>query len=889
MKKSVRGVSLEIAPSRRPAAAKAKNGANLGSELKLWQAADDPPVCRFTDHREVILERASSLRQCAGARYCAELMIRESPASVSSRWRLLVSVLLLSFAVPARGRDPVLRALEPRGAPQGRAFTLILKGEGLTPGAEVITSIPGTFSRLAVRPEVAVPESELPFLVQLRQDAPVDLYPIRIRTEEGQSNVMLFTVGKFPEVVEAESLSKESHSNDSLATAQKVTPPITINGSLEGPDRDYYSFSAKAGERLVFEVEAGRAGSAIDPVIQVLDKSGRELATNDDAPGLGVDARVEVVFPKAGDYYVEVYDVKYSSQEQNFYRLTIAPYPYAQGIFPLGWQRDGTVEVTLVGGNLKAPVRVRPNLSVPAFVQFVPVSLPRGASLPFQFLVSDLPEIMEAAEAKSGSSNAACSPGCPLPASTVVNGRISRPGEVDRYRLRVSPGEHWVVQLEAADLGTSQLLAVLSVFDATTRRTLARAEPGGEENEENKGAPVIRKKVDPHLSFTVPEKVTEVIVAVQDILGRGGPDYGYRLLARQQPFDLSLEVLTPFVNIPAGGTAAVEVAVTRRGYKGPIRLTIPDLPEGIVLDGGNIPAEPFPPGGPNPGRLTLRAKPASKPQTFQMSVWGEAVSGETTFRTRADALGMITTVAGTDERPFTASWLSASLPVTVARRLPVSLEVPVHHLRFAQGSGTKIPWKLIAEGRMHAPFEVKMSGAYACGATFLRDLHAMPKPGRPEHPNEGVFEIVSSLATPAVTFDFVLNATIHEEGNVERTVTAPAITVEIAPLYTLRLVSGQVEIKRSGKFELSGVVRREPGFSGAIKVAAEGLPEHATCSDITISPDQTNFRLLCQADAEAKPGEFEFHLASSATVPGKENQDYRGPELKAQLRVLREM
>lgn len=873
----------EIAQRGRPAAARATLVANLGRELKLWQAAENPPVCLVKHHREAIPEPAPGLAQHVTARCRAQLMTPKSPAPGSPGGWLLVAAFLVVFAVPAWGRLPVLRTLEPRGAQQGRAFTLIVKGEGLTPGAPVITSIPGTFSRLAARPEVAAPESELPFLVQLRQDAPVGLYPIRIRTEEGLSNVLLFAVGKFPEVVEAESLSKESHNNDSLATAQKVIPPVTINGTLEGPDRDYYAFNAKAGERLVFEVEARRAGSGIDPVIRVLDRFGRELVMNDDAPGLGVDARAEVVFPKTSEYYVEVYDVKYSSQEQNFYRLTMASYPYAQGIFPLGWQRDGTVEVTLVGGNLKTPVRVRPNLAVPGPAQFVPVSLPSGASLPFQFRVSDLPEIMEPDEAKSGSNNAACSPECLLPASTVVNGRISRPGEVDKYRLRVSPTEHWAVQLEAADLGTSQLLAVLSVLDATTGKTLARAEAGGEES---KDAPLIRKEIDPHLSFAVPEKVTEVIVVVRDILGRGGADYGYRLLARQQPFDFSLQVLTPFLNIPAGGTAGVDVGVTRRGYKGPIRLTIPTLPEGVVLDGGNIPAEPSALVGPNPGHLTLTAKPTSKPQTFQVSVWGQAVSGQTMFRTRADALGMVTTVAGTDEGPFTAPWLGASLPVTVARRLPVSLEVPVRHLRFAQGSSTEIPWRLIADGQTRAPFQVKMSGAYPCGATFLRDLHALPKPGGSEHPNEGAFEIVTSLATPAVAFDFVLEATIHEEDNVERTVAAPAVTVEIVPLYMLSLVSEQVEVKRRGKFELSGTARREPGFSGAIGVRAEGLPEHVTCSDITVSPGETNFRIPCQADAEARLGEFEFHIVSSATVP--EKQGYRGPDLGAHLRILPE-
>jgi len=194
--------------------------------------------------------------------------------------------------------------------------------------------------------------------VQLKEQAPVGLYPIRVRTDEGLSNVLLFSVGRFPEMVESESLlpdlltkELEKDRNDTLAMAQKVAVPVTINGTLRGPDQDYYRFTAKAGERLVLEVEARRAGSAIDPVIRVLDATGRELASNNDAVGLGVDARVEVGFAKAGEYYAVVHDARFSDQEQNFYRLVIGAYRYAEGMFPLGGQRGGQVEVTLFGGN----------------------------------------------------------------------------------------------------------------------------------------------------------------------------------------------------------------------------------------------------------------------------------------------------------------------------------------------------------------------------------------------------------------------------------------------------------------------------------------------------------------------------------------------------------
>ena len=45
---------------------------------------------------------------------------------------------------------------------------------------------------------------------------------------------------------------------------------------------------------------------------------------------------MEVTFPKAGEYRVAVRDSKFSEQGQNFYRLKIAKYDFADCMFPLG-------------------------------------------------------------------------------------------------------------------------------------------------------------------------------------------------------------------------------------------------------------------------------------------------------------------------------------------------------------------------------------------------------------------------------------------------------------------------------------------------------------------------------------------------------------------------
>src|SRR5579863_4653146 len=418
------------------------------------------------------------------------------------RSRCVAPGLLLLLAViavrPLLAVEPYLKDCQPRGGQRGKVFTLTLKGEGLATGADLITTLPGTVSKLASPKDVETPGAALSYLIQLPQDAPAGVYPLRVRTPDGLSNVLIFTVSDLPEIAEKEP-------NDSIAQAQPLTVPTAVSGTLKGADQDFYSITTTAHQRLVIEVEARRIGSAIDPVVEVFDSSGRQIAENDDAPGLGVDSRLDLTFPRAGKYYVAVHDSKFSEQEENFYRLKIGAWAYADGIFPLGWQRGKSVAVTLFGGNLPKPVVVHPDLNVPAGRETVAVNLPGPGltgSLPFQFRVGDSPETLaEAGGVQAGE----------LAPSTVVNGRILKPSQVDRYKLKVAPGEKWILDLQAATLGTSRLYGSLAVYDAHGKKLEAKDVSGG---------------ADPKLAFTAPDKVNEVTLAVSDLRGQGGPAYG---------------------------------------------------------------------------------------------------------------------------------------------------------------------------------------------------------------------------------------------------------------------------------------------------------------------------------------------------------------------------
>jgi len=772
-------------------------------------------------------------------------------------------LMLMAWAAvcPLLAMGPVLNDLQPRGGQRGKTFTLTLKGEELAAGADLITSLPCTVTKLAPPRDAEMPGTELAYLIHLPDDAAVGAYPLRVRTADGLSNLQIFTVSDLPELTEKEP-------NDSIAEAQPVTLPVAISGNLKGPDQDYFSFAATARQRLVIEVEARRIGSAIDPAIEVFDSAGHLIAQNDDAPGLGVDSRLDMTFPKAGKYFVAVHDSKFSDQAENFYRLKIGSYAYAEGMYPLGWQRGKSVAVTLFGGNLPQPVVVHPNLDVPAGREFVAVNIPGPrpmGSLPFQFRVSDFPETLSGTKGLVEE----------LQPSTVVNGRILKPGEVDRYKLKVLPGEEWTLELDSATLGTSLLYGALTVTDTQGKKLEVKD---------------VSWEADPRIDFTVPDKVQEVTLAVSDIRGQDGPAYGYRLVARPEPGDYTLRLLTPYMNVPARGTAVLRVVAERHGYDGPIRLSIPNLPDDFIFAGGNIAdyhAETELKRQPTSvGYVTLTAKPDAKPRTVDLSVWGEGGTPGHPLRRRAVGPGLIFTVKGeeivnltgdpTPSRPAIYPWLGIELPVALGAPLPAELQVADRNVRAVQGMDFPLPYQVVKQGAGMVTGDVGgvFPGFKELGLKNRAALKGMDK---------GNMMVGSTLETPLVKFDFVPNVTLEVNGK-EETIVAPAVTIQLVRAYTLELKSPRVMLKSGGKVELAGVVHREPIFPGTVKISVGDPPDKVTCGPVEVPKGKSDFSLTCEAVSGVQEGEFEVHLVSTAMVPGgTDKREYTYPPVATQM------
>src|SRR5690242_17584188 len=132
----------------------------------------------------------SEVRKAAGETACA------TPITVALGG---LAVALLTAGVCAA--QPTLTDLQPRGTQKGRPFTLTLIGRDLGEGAKIESTLPATFTPLG--PEKGAMGST--FLVEPTGDPAVGVYPVRVITSTGISNVQLFSIGAFPEFTEDES------------------------------------------------------------------------------------------------------------------------------------------------------------------------------------------------------------------------------------------------------------------------------------------------------------------------------------------------------------------------------------------------------------------------------------------------------------------------------------------------------------------------------------------------------------------------------------------------------------------------------------------------------------------------------------------------------------
>ncbi len=217
---------------------------------------------------------ASSL----GSALQSVLALRDSAGNVLARSGYLARRpdAVLTFKVPSDGRYTI--SISDIGQRGGDPYFYRLN-VGALPYVATVFPLGVRAGQTA---EVEVKGSNLGEVHKVRIQAPPfaegwQTVPLRVKTPQGESlNTWKLAVGDEPEISEVEP-------NDNSGEAQRLTLPVTINGTIGGTrkapsvDEDYFRFTARKGQHLTIEVTAARLGSPLDSVVEVLDSQGREI------------------------------------------------------------------------------------------------------------------------------------------------------------------------------------------------------------------------------------------------------------------------------------------------------------------------------------------------------------------------------------------------------------------------------------------------------------------------------------------------------------------------------------------------------------------------------------------------------------------------------------
>jgi hypothetical protein len=594
-------------------------------------------------------------------------------------------------------------------------------------------------------------------------------------------------------------------------------------------------------------------------------------ARTSDSPGLGLDARLAYEIPEDGDYFVVIRDERFSEQEHDFYRLTIGDYEYADSVFPLGWSRDSKVQAEFFGGNLSQPLQAEVDLAdMPVNATETWIQVP-GSPSAVPFMLSDGEEAIESDAVTS------------LRDGVVMNGRISSRGEIDRYGLAVQGGEEWSFELRSGELPGSSLYGVLTISRGDETLAIAGKDAG------DPNPYVIsttgQTATYPFVNLAVPPGTEQLTVAVEDLLGRGGRGFSYRLVARRQGPDFLLTLNEPFINIPRNGSAIVTVQAERRGYFGPLELYVDNLPDDLEIAGGHI----APMSTLNntlarfeTGRLTLTAKPDAELRMLNLVVRGRATAdGKQHLDRRASGTGIRVRVKGTDQAAVTAPWLGFDLPTRITPEQPAQIGfVTDRKLRLVRGGGglrAKWQYKPRQPGvKLAKKVDIPRNSA----SLRLRPL------GDGDESNEGEFRMFTHERSSLGMVNFNLSATVQAGGR-KHTVISKPLEVDVVDGYGLMPPEDGLSLQQATESLWQGSIWREPEFRRPVTVSAIGLPSGVECEAAELLDTESAWSLRCKASADAPEGDHDVELRAESILSDEGTTPYVVEPVKAKVTIRR--
>ncbi len=727
---------------------------------------------------------------------------------------------LIKLDQPAPAKLPDVARLTQPGFTIGQTTQVAIVGKNLLPDPQIVLPVEGVTAeivgetkadRLAVRFTVA-------------PSARPGIYPLYLKTANGISDPQPIAIDVLP------------HVGAQFITADKPAAlPVAVFGALAGGQEPRVYIQGIKGQRVVADLELKRLGGKSDPVLELKTAAGTPLTIAWGEARLHDDVRLEYTLPADGHYYIELHDLVYRAPGPNSYRLKIGdlklvdlPFPVAAVPGPLQFEPVGpgiaaatvwSTEIPQIPNSRWAPINFAPDsgvvgpwpyLALSEAVESVEMPQPEG---PFQTVDATLAD--------------------PARPAVAINGRLLKKGEKDVYLLNVTPGQALRFRLQSQSLA-SPVAGEIEILGHPpgNRLTISGDQP---------------QDVDPTLDFGVPAGVTQVRVAVRDLLGRGSPRSVYRLVisSTSRP-EFSLTTTASAIQLPNDGSAIVELNVTRTGYNGPIALSVAG-DTGVQVAPAQIATGVV-------GKILCRlqrtqAAGASWPMIKIVGTTVDQQPPVVRYVERADN-GVLPTYADALAYGATAaSGLGLELlnpPTQVFKGAPQTLKVKLQRaagMEVAQ-SPVRMTTRSTENVRQRQPNN-------PAGGTFPI-VQIAPSTMIPADALEYDIKLETPLDIADPTMEFVLVAETVPHAYSERvigTAYSPPFRVTVHPAVAPKVEPATLAVPAEAPHMITGQLQRTSGFTAPVTVTLIGLPAGYAVIPAEVAGDQNEFKLTITAPA----------------------------------------
>ena len=714
---------------------------------------------------------------------------------------------------------PQLAGVSLRGLQIGQTTRLELTGKNLAPNPLLLAPLSGIQAKVVEGSNA----QKLMLDITLADTSPAGLFPFRVSTAGGLSNPLTLAVDRLPQ-----------RPDTAVTDKTPAQLPVAVSGLITGAGISRSFVKARKGQRLVADVEARRLGALCEPVVEIKNDQGTPLAIEWSRVPLRGDTRAEVTVPEDGVYTVEIHDLSYKAPANSPFRVKIGDLALVDALFPPAAAAGAEIRVTPVGTGLPEGTTLAVDLRKALLKTGTLVKTPKEAGLLGPAPVLRVTRGTEIVENNKPGTVIDTRFSDTLKAPLTISGRISKPGEVDRYALDVSPGQKLRLSLNGRAID-SPIDGELTVL--VDKKAVATSQDRGGSR-------------DPRLDFTVPDKVTRIEVAVGDLYGRGGSHFLYRL--ESSPIgrpDFSLALQTPQLNLPRVGSGLIKLQITRTGYNGPIALKAAGDPQ-VRLQPKLIPA-----GIAGVVSITVNRSAGGDASALRsLSLVGESVGAKPVLRRNARVANQ--SVPGHEDllpvgltRPSGAAIDIVSAPQAIYRGLPARVTIAARGLAPENRDGQAVRIASLSN-EPRRPIDPKNRGKGNRPVVRVQPNQAATIGGTPAS-----ITLTVPVDVPAASIEFVLRGDLLAHGYATavqgRIYSAPfrvpvrnAVAVAFDPK-TTTLASNTVN-------QVKGTLTRDPGFSGAVEleiVIDKRLPGFLSAKTV-VPPGVSNFTIAITSGQE---------------------------------------